>query len=202
MSEYKPNSRLSKQEPKNEEIKKEKVEKIVKGTVKAKKKNKFLGMFMLGDIIDIKDYVLQDVLIPAIKNTIEDVVVNGVSMMLTGETRKSNKRSTASRISYRSYYEREEKDRDRDRDRSRSRDRGYSYDDVILESRAEAEEVISRLDELIDVYGMASVADLYDLVGISGQYTDNKYGWTDVRSATHVRVRDGYLLKMPRAKPL
>jgi hypothetical protein len=71
-----------------------------------------------------------------------------------------------------------------------------------LESGAEADEVIARLDELIDVYGMASVADLYDLVGISGQYTDNKYGWTDVSSASRIRVRDGYLLKMPRAKPL
>jgi len=201
MSEYKPNSRLSKQEN-NNEVKKEKVEKVIKGTVKSKKKNKFLGMFMLGDIIDIKDYVLQDVLIPAIKNTIEDVVVNGVSMMLTGETRKSSKRSTASRISYRSYYEREERDRDRDRDRSR-RDHEYSYDDIILESRTEAEEVINRLDELIDVYGVASVGDLYDLVGISSSnYTLNKYGWTDVRSATSVRVRDGFLLKMPRAKPL
>ena len=73
---------------------------------------------------------------------------------------------------------------------------------VILETRAEAEDVIARLDELVDLYGMASVADLYDLVGISGQYTDNKYGWTDVRNASHVRVRDGYLLKLPKARPL
>jgi hypothetical protein len=201
MNEYKANSRLSKNKDKgtDEEVKKEKVEKIVKGTVKSKKKNGFFGMFT-GDIMDIRDYVIQDVLVPAVKNTIEDIVTNGISMLLNnGETRKGNRRSsTSSRISYRSYYEREESERDR----SRSRDRGYSYDDVILETRAEAEEVIARLDELIDVYGMASVADLYDLVGISGQYTDNKYGWTDVRSATHSRVRDGYLLKMPRAKPL
>lgn len=203
MQNYKPNSRVSKQEEK-EEVKKEKVEKIVTGVVKSKKKNGFFSSFLSGDFLDIKDYVMQDVLIPAVKNAIEDTITNGISMMLNGgEPRKSRRSSTASRVSYRSYYEREDRERDRDRDRGgRSRTSGYSYDDVILETRGEAEDVISRLDELIDVYGMASVADLYDLVGISGQHTDNKYGWTDVRTASHVRVRDGYLLKMPRAKVL
>ena len=199
MDNYKPNSRVSKNN-KEKEPKKEKVEKIVKGVVKSKKKSGFFGSFLSGDLMDIKEYVMQDVLIPALKNAIEDTITNGISMILNGgEPRKNNRRSsTSSRISYRSYYERE----DRERDRGRTRTTGYSYDDVILETRGEAEDVINRLEELIDVYGMASVADLYDLVGISGQYTDNKYGWTDVRSATHVRVRDGYLLKMPRAIPL
>lgn len=203
MDNYKPNSRLSKKAGTKEdkpEVKREKVEKIVKGTVKSKKKNGFLGLFLSDDISDIKSYVIFDVLVPAAKKAISDVVTNGIDMMLYGETGKSRKSTNSSRVSYRSYYDRE--DRERDRDRSRVRNTGYSYDDVILETRGEAEDVINRLEELIDVYGMASVADLYDLVGISGQYTDNKYGWTDVRNATHVRVRDGYLLKMPRAIPL
>jgi hypothetical protein len=198
MDNYKPNSKVSKKVDDKGEVKKEKVEKIVKGTVKSKKKNGFFSSFLSGDFMDIKEYVMQDVLIPALKNAIEDTITNGISMMLNGgEPRRGNRKSSASRVSYRSYYDRD--DRERDRDRGRSRNAGYSYDDIILETRGEAEDVIARLDELIDVYGMASVADLYDLVGISGQYTDNKYGWTNVASATHVRVRDGYLLKMPRA---
>jgi len=49
---------------------------------------------------------------------------------------------------------------------------------------------------------MVSVADLYELVGIQGSYTDNKYGWTkNIRNASVVRVRDGYLLKLPKALP-
>jgi hypothetical protein len=198
MDNYKPNSKVSKKVDDKGEIKKEKVEKIVKGTVKSKKKNGFFGSFLSGDFMDIKEYIMQDVLVPALKNAIEDAITNGISMMLNGgePRRRGDRKSSASRVSYRSYYDRD--DRDRDRGRS-SKNTGYSYDDIILETRGEAEDVINRLDELIDVYGMASVADLYDLVGISGQYTDNKYGWTDVRNATHVRVRDGYLLKMPRA---
>ena len=201
MENYKPNSRTSKKTEK-EEVKKEKVEKIVKGVVKSKKKNGFLGMFMSGDFIDIKNYIMQDVLVPAIKNAIEDTVSNGISMMLNGGEPRRNKKSSgaSSRVSYRSYYERE--DRERERDRTQTRTTGYSYDDITLETRGEAEDVIARLDELIDVYGMATVADLYDLVGVSGQHTDCKYGWTNISSASHVRVRGGYLLKMPRARPL
>ena len=74
--------------------------------------------------------------------------------------------------------------------------------DIIIENRGEAEDVLSRMDELIDQYGLVSVADLYDLVGINGNYTDNKYGWFNIRTASVVRVRDGYMIKLPKAVPL
>ena len=75
----------------------------------------------------------------------------------------------------------------------------YDYDNIILSSRGEAEDVLMKMDELMDTYGLVRVADLYDLVGITGNYTDNKYGWTNIRNAEIVRVRDGYMIKMPRA---
>ena len=75
-------------------------------------------------------------------------------------------------------------------------------DDIILESRGEAEDVLERMDELIATYQLVSVADFYDLVGVSGNYTDNKYGWTDIRNASVIRVRDGYMIKLPKALPL
>ena len=58
------------------------------------------------------------------------------------------------------------------------------------------------MDELVDTYGVVRVADLYDLVGKTGDYTDNKYGWTNIRNAEIVRVREGYWIKMPRAMPI
>ena len=197
MDNYTPNSKKSKKET----IEKVKVEKVVKGVVK-KKKSGFLNSFLSDDIADIKDYIIQDVLIPAAKKAIDDIVSNGISMLLYGETGRGRKSSLASRVSYRSYYDDRDRSDPKDREKNVSRTRVREYDDIILETRAEAEEVISRLDELIEVYGIASVADLYELVGISGQHTDNKYGWTSVRDATHVRVRDGYLLKLPRVRPI
>ena len=58
------------------------------------------------------------------------------------------------------------------------------------------------MDELLEQYGVFRVADLYDLVGKSCDYTDNKYGWTNLRSADVVRVNGGYALKLPKALPI
>ena len=55
--------------------------------------------------------------------------------------------------------------------------------------------------ELLDIYKTVTVADLKDLVGVTPIYTDNKYGWTNLRNADVQRVRDGYLLKLPKALP-
>lgn len=200
MDNYKPNSHKSKEEQK-ESTSEKKVEKVISGTAKSKKKNeiqKFADVFISEDVNNVKSYILLDVLIPAIKKAVSDIVTNGIDMILYGESEKIKKNSTSSKISYRSYY-------DNDRKYSYNSSavkRGYSYDDIILDNRGEAEDVLARMDELVATYGIASVADLYDLVGITGNYTDNKYGWTDVRSATVVRTRDGYLIKLPKVLPL
>lgn len=198
MEEFKPNSHRSK-----EEKQEKKIEKVVSGTVKPKKKSeirKFADVFIQEDVNNVGSYILQDILVPAVKKAISDIVTNGIDMILYGETGRTKKKSPSSNVSYRSYYER---DRERDCDRYASRNRNsYSYDDIIIDNRGEAEEVLSRMDELIDTYGLASVADFYELVGVTGNYTDNKYGWTDIRNASVVRVRDGYIIKLPKALPL
>ena len=172
---------------------KKKVDKIVKGKVKTKKKNGILSSFINDDLQDIKKYIVEDVLIPTIKKTITDVVKNSIDMFFYGEVSRPN-RTNSSRISYTSYY-------DRDREPRRRRN-DLLIDDIVLESRSEAEEVLDRLDEMIEEFGMASVLNLYDLIGVTAPFTADKYGWTDIRNATAVRVRDGYLLKLPRVMPL
>lgn len=187
---YQSNSHKSKR---NSVEDKKKVDKIVKGKVKTKKKNGILSSFINDDLQDIKKYIVEDVLIPTIKKTITDVVKNSIDMFFYGEVSRPN-RSNSSRISYSSYY-------DRDREPRRRRN-DLLIDDIVLESRAEAEEVLDRLDEMIEEFGMASVLNLYDLIGVTAPFTADKYGWTDIRNATAVRVRDGYLLKLPRVMPL
>ena len=187
---YQSNSHKSKR---NSVEDKKKVNKIVKGKVKTKKKNGILSSFINDDLQDIKKYIVEDVLIPTIKKTITDVVKNSIDMFFYGEVSRPN-RSNSSRISYSSYY-------DRDREPRRRRN-DLLIDDIVLESRAEAEEVLDRLDEMIEEFGMASVLNLYDLIGVTAPFTADKYGWTDIRNATAVRVRDGYLLKLPRVMPL
>ena len=198
--EYKPNSHKF-QEGQTEALTDKKIQKVVHGKVKTKPKSgmsKITDIFISEDAANVKSYIVMDVLVPAVKKAISDIVRDGIDMILYGESRGRRNSTSSSYVSYRDYSRSDDRDRFRD---SRTRS-GYNHDDIILESRGEAEEVLTRMDELIDTYGVVSVADLYDLIGKSCEYTDNKYGWTNIRNAEPIRVRDGYMLKLPKALPI
>lgn len=197
--EYPSNSHTKK--IKKEETTK-KVEKVVKGSVVQKKKSlgkRMTETFLGDDISSVTSYVIHDVLIPAAKATLSDIVSGGIEMLLFGETKGSRTRRDKGKsyVSYSNYYKNDRDDRRSRVDTSRNRAR-HNFDDIILESRGEAEEVLSHLVDLTEDYGMASVADLYELVGITSNFTDNKYGWTNLSSASVSRVRDGYLIDLPK----
>lgn len=186
---------------KKEAAEEKRAEKVIHGKVKTQKNDvrKLTEVFISEDVANVKNYILLDVLVPSIKKAIYDIVINSLDMTLFGG-RGGGKRPTADKVSYRDYNGVSRRD-DRSYGGSRTTT-GYSYDDIVLETRGEAEAVLSRMDEIMEEYEIVRVADLYDLVGITGDYTDNKYGWTNIRNAEVVRVRDGYKIKMPRALPI
>ncbi len=75
-------------------------------------------------------------------------------------------------------------------------------EDIILDTRTEAEDVLKRIDVLIGEYGIASVHDLYDLLGIPGSPIDRRWGWDNFRDADVRLVREGYLLILPPIIPI
>lgn len=203
MAEYAPNSHKSKGESTAVSTDDRKVKKVVAGKVRTKKKSemsKFKDVFIAEDAQNVKSYIFMDVLVPAVKKAISDIVRDGIDMILYGDTKRSSSRSSGS--SYVSYRDYSNRDRDRRDDRRTVRS-GFDFEDIIFETRGDAEEVRSLMDELLDQYQVVSVADLYDLAGMSSPYTANKYGWTNLRNAEVVRVRgDGYMLKLPKALPI
>ena len=68
--------------------------------------------------------------------------------------------------------------------------------------RVEAEEVRRQMLDVIARYGFVTVADMYDMAGLTPPYTANSYGWVNIRTAEPVRVRDGYILRLPKASPI
>lgn len=74
--------------------------------------------------------------------------------------------------------------------------------EVYLESRLDGEQVLETLSEMIDRYGVASIADLYGLLGHPTNYIDNNWGWTELMLANVVQTPDGWLLKLPPVQPL
>ena len=199
---YKPNSHKYKEQQKaaNED---KRAEKVVQGKVKVKKKGevrKFADVFVAEDAHNVKDYLIMEVAIPAIKNTIIDLITNGVTMLFNGDTGIKTRRRSGDYVSYRDYS-----NRDRDRDRREVSVRGrFDLDDLVFGSRRDAEATLEQMDDMIDRYGWATVLDLYESADLGGSapWTANKYGWTSLRSADVVKVRDGYVIKLPKAQPL
>lgn len=199
--EYKSNSHRSKEQA-HEPMEDKKIEKVVTGTVKQRKKtglSRAASTFMPGDVDSVKSYILMDVLVPSIKRAISDIVCNGINMLLGEPTRGKGGNSIGAKVSYRQYYRDPDERRDYARPRAQAQ---YSYDDIIFDNRGDAEEVLYRMEELLERFEVVSVADLFDMAGISCNYTDNKYGWTDLRSAHVEHVRDGYIINLPRATSL
>lgn len=205
MEEYQPNSYRFKEQQKQAQaaLPEKRAEKVVTGKVVTKKKSKtnsFVKEIIAEDAGNVGSYIWKDVLIPTIKRTISDIITDGVYILLYGEARKDGKRSIVDKVSYTPYSNYSNRDRIRNDRYSSSSE--YSYDDIILASRGEAEDVLLRMDEIMATYGLVRVADLFDLVGVTGNPQDNKYGWTNIRNARVDRVRDGYVIRMPRAMPI
>lgn len=217
--EFPSNSKTKVQE---EPINDKKVKRIVTGKVVERKKSfgKKFAELITGedgsDMNSVVSYVIRDILLPNIKSMVYDVITGGVEMKLFGTANGKRNRGSRSNggssgrtwTSYNSMSSsssRDDRDRDRDReanrkseaDRNRAR---HNFDDIILETRGEAEEVLDSLISLVESdYGVASIADLYTMVNIPGNFTDNKFGWDDLRDAKVRRVRDGWLIDLPKA---
>ena len=104
MEDYKSNSDKVRQEQQSEK----KVEAVITGAAKTRKKGemqKFADVFIAEDANNVKSYILMEVIVPAVKKAISDIVTTGIDMILYGEAGRSKKNGTASKVSYRNYYE-------------------------------------------------------------------------------------------------
>lgn len=192
----------------------EKLEKVTKGMVIQKKKSfgrRFAEAFGAREGQGVLDYILYDIVIPATRNMVFDSIQNGAEMLIFGEIRgrrygrgySDNGRGYRyDRVSYRDDdrrgYGRDRRDDD-DRYGRRVPNGVNDYEDLLFASQYDAETVISKLIDLIDAYNQATISDLYDLAGQTApDYACGNYGWRNLSTARSKRVRDGYILDLPR----
>ena len=172
-----------------------KVEKVISGEATTRKRSGIARMsdvFISEDVRTVKNRIFMDVIVPGIKNVIADIVTRGIQMILYGDTVRPNQ-APGARYNYGSCFN------------SASQQKpptvntvSYGYDDPIVHSRGDAERILQEMAEIIQEYKSASIADLYDLCGITGRPTDMNYGWTELGGARPVLVPGGYLIQMPR----
>jgi hypothetical protein len=189
-----------------------KVEKVISGDVVQRRKplgRKIAETFVGDNMHNVGEYVLFEVLLPAAKSMVVDAGKEAIERMIFGDSsggRISSSRSSGAK-QYTSYnrmsngINREDRPSS-PRTMSYKARASHDFKEIVLANRGEAERVLEELGMVVEEYDVATVSDLYDLVGITGSFTDDKWGWADLRGAQIRRVRDGYLLDIPRPSPI
>lgn len=204
ISNYPGNSHRAKEIVTEEPVVKPQLEKIIDSTAVERKKplgRRIIDTFRGEDVNSVGGYVLFEVMLPAAKTMISDAVSQGIERLMFGD---SSPRRSGVRTSGYTPYNRYGAGpaRPEPRQISKSARANHEFNEIVLEDRGAAEKVLDRLTDLVDQYGEANVADLYQLVGMTGSFTDDKWGWTDLRGSGVRRIREGYLLELPRPTPL
>lgn len=190
------------------------IEKVTTGNVSRRKQplgKRFTSMFVGGDAKTVWQYIAYDILIPAAKDMFSDAVSSGVDQMLFGGEQRwggsrrrrggPNMSGPLGTMSYNPQQTNYGKAAQRPQ-MSRQARATHNFDEIVLESRADAEEVLDAIYNLLATYEQVSVAELYEIVGTTAHFTDAKWGWTSLQGSGVSRVRGGYLLNLPRPEPL
>ena len=217
LEDIKPNSNAYRTQQKEKDGTKNPISPVVKreNIVSTKKplSQKAAELFFGDDVDSLGGYVVREIVVPSLKNTFLDVME---SIFMGGTRRNRGRGYGYSDGGYdygypyrtRSVYggrdsSRRDSYRDRDRDdRYEERDKRVDYRNIVVRYREDAEEIIDRMREAIDLYNQVSIAELYRLVDLPSAYTDNNWGWTDPRDIGIKRVSSGYLIDVAEARYL
>lgn len=131
-------------------------------------------------------------------NTISDITnrVSGAIDTLKGN-RLNIPTSTVpgARIAYGNYYNPQQAQQQPPQsDVQRKLQTLNAYSNLEFDLRTDAEIVLTRMYELLQMYPYVSVGDMLDLAGVSDPngYTNQKYGWTDISGARVIQYGNKY----------
>lgn len=185
------------------------VTKVVQGRVEKRKTSlgrRLTNTFIGDDTVDIKSYLVQEVIVPGIKEGMMGLlygVIGGFEMKLFGTTRVRRPGYTPYSNASTNKFGTVTMGGGNTRPANTVRRSAYDIGDIVFESKGEADLVLDSMLEMLDTYGRVSVADMYELVGWTANFTDYDFGWTDLRSSDVRRVAGGgYTLILPRPTSL
>ena len=152
---------------------------------------RFAELFFAGaeDPRTIRTYIIEEVIVPNIKETFMDIVSNVLDMVLRTDRHRGD--------SYNKMYKGPSASSPSINSDNRQAVQKKSVNNLVFENRWAAEEVLNEMGKVLNTYPVISVADLYELLGQASDYTDNKYGWKTLNGAYIQRGRGGYKLCLP-----
>lgn len=185
------------------------IKRITSATAEQRKRGlgrKFKETIVEGSLRDTAEYMVTDIVVPAVQDLLYDTLEGGLRRMIHGESNTTRGRHSAAnsysnvgRVNYQGMSTKPptaapSSNRMISR-RSRTR---QDFAEIVIDSRREADEVLEQMYEFLSRFGVVYVADLYALTGIQGSHVDYKWGWTSLQGSKVARMRDGrFLLDIP-----
>lgn len=171
---------------------------------------KFLRTFFGDTAKGVMAYVVADVVVPAFKDLLVDTVQEAILRAVYGDTvgnrRRSGSHRNAPTTNYTSYNKVSTPTNPARREEPRMSPRGretHQFDEVLFDNRADADEVLRSLYDILGQYDVVSVKDFLSACRITPSYTDEKWGWYKLDGSIVQRDRGGkYIINLPPTVPL
>lgn len=209
MQDYQGNSNKDK-----EERKLKVVDKVTDGEIVVPKKSlgkKFRDTFIQTDMKTIRGFLINDVLIPKMRDMIWDAFVRSIGSMVygTGMHNRQQPGTNHSIISYDKVGSPLSRLSPLSGGLASPRQLGPGMpadparNEYLVSRKEQAELVLERMGDIIDSgYVAASVADLHQLLGLQYTYVDETWGWKSVNGAQIRQTPNGFIIELPPAIPL
>jgi hypothetical protein len=191
----------------------EKLEPVTSAKTRERKSGigrKFKATFFNGSGREAIGYMVEEEVIPTVRDMFVNALQAGIERVVYGERTSARPRSRSSIMSHppgHVPYDRisgsVSSKPPQPRTMSRQARARHDFQDLIIPTLQEANEVIDRLFDILSRDGEVTVAHLYELTGIRSEHTDYKFGWTSLRGARALGLRgQGFLLDLPEPETL
>lgn len=158
--------------------------------------------FVQGDAQSVWSSMIWNSFLPGLRDQIHDALEQGLySLFNGGETAYRRAGRSSSRGSNISRHNPDRAlggggRRESEVITREARDR-HDLSVIELDSRAEAEAVLDAMIASIDQFDIVTLAEFYQLVRITPDHTDYKFGWEDLGGARIAHSRGSYYLDLP-----
>lgn len=184
-----------------------KAERVVTSEVKSRPKSigkRLRDALIGGDSKSALQYAIGTVVIPHVKDLLSEAANELIQQLIFGESSGRRTRSrTAGHVNYNRMSSSNRRPTSAIRDSRESITlRRREEEELIFDSRADAQNVLEAMNEFLEEYNLVSVADLKAMIDKTSTHTDHKWGWEDLRGSEIRMTRGGYLLTLPKTVPL
>lgn len=182
-----------------------KTEKVVTNEVRSRPKSvgrRLKEALFGGDSKSAFLYAIAEVVLPQGKDLIAEAGKQMLEMIIFGDARERPRSARRTQgpgyTNYTRYSARGNRPTSIRQERTTATPRTRDLDEIIFETRAEAQEVLEKMYETLEEYHLVSVADLYAMLDWSSTHTDQKWGWEDLHGSDIRITRGGYILVLPK----